>query len=86
MLRKQHPLHRTTGQVDLHMLTEAQASTMLTEIVLYEKRINALSENYIPEFRKILSDKKIVLMYAAEKKFRKELLMRAKEQRSGIKP
>jgi hypothetical protein len=85
-LRKQHPLHRKNKVEDVHSLNEAQASTLLTEIIRFEKQMSELNELYIPEFRKILSDKKIVLMYQAERNFRKELLIQAKDYHRGIKP
>lgn len=83
-LRRMHPLHRKNKVEDLHALTEAQATALLVQISQFEKQMNELNAQYIPEFRKILSDKKIVLMYQAERNFRRELLIQAKDHHKEI--
>lgn len=83
-LRRMHPLNRKNKVEDVHALSEAQATALLAQTIQFEKQMNELNEQYIPEFRKVLSDKKIVLMYLAERNFRKELLIRAKDHHKGM--
>ena len=64
-------------------ISDADASTMLDNIVEADIEKSALRKEYYDKFRKILSDKKVLLLMEAENEFRKQMVRHYAGRKGG---
>lgn len=70
-------------------MSDAEAEQFILDRFKMEKEMSALKESYYPQFKKIVSPRKIALYAKAEREFRKYILNKIKEDRranQGRKP
>ena len=64
-------------------LSEQEAEKRISEVITFREAQVALIKKYQIEFKKIISSKKILLLYRAEEDFKRELIRRIRERRMG---
>lgn len=72
--------------IDIDKLSEKELNEMLDAEINKEKKMLDLRIEYQDKFKKVLPVKKVVLLYKAEKEFRKVLLNDIREARKDKKP
>lgn len=72
--------------IDIDKLSEKELNEMLDAEINKEKKMLDLRIEYQDKFKKVLPVKKVVLLYKAEKEFRKVLLNDIREVRKDRKP
>jgi len=60
-------------QPDIESMTDAQADDIINKQFEFEQRMLDLRKKYQIEFKKVLSPKKVAILYHAEKQFRNKL-------------
>lgn len=63
-------------------MTEAEASTRLDAYLTWSTKINALTNQHMQKFRKVLSDKKVLMLLKAENDFKKQMVKRYADRNS----
>ena len=67
-------------------MTEQEAEKRLNELISFREAQVALIKKYQNEFKKVISSKKILLLYRAEEDFKRELIRKIRERRMGPPP
>lgn len=62
-------------------ITDAEATTRLDKYLSYETGRLQLKQEYISKYRKIISDRKVLMIYYAESEFRKQMVKRYTENK-----
>ena len=62
-------------------LSEKEIEEEIDNLIIYEQRELDVKKKYHSEFKKVLSNKKIALLYKSEIQFKTELLKRLKNTR-----
>lgn len=55
-------------------LSESESSKLLKEVMAHQEEKNKLDENLVKDLKKVISDKKILLLRQAEQDFKRKLL------------
>ncbi|MBL7473118.1 hypothetical protein [Robertkochia sediminum] len=76
-------LKRNLGSDGLRSITDAEAKNIIDAYQDLEKRIFTLEQGFINDLRTILSPRKVVYLQVLEEKFRRELLRKYQQKRSG---
>lgn len=63
-------------------LSDAEVDKIITEHVSLKEQQSALLKKYIPEFKKVLPSKKVLLLLKAEEDFKKIMLDKFKERKN----
>lgn len=74
IIKQYCPSCNSKNKPDPKTLTDEQAQKLLDQDIQKEAKIYAMGLKYYEEYKKILSPKKIYLLYEAETNFKKELL------------
>lgn len=64
-------------------LSEQEAEKRIGEMISFREAQVALIKKYQIEFKKVISSKKILLLYRAEEDFKRELIRKIRERRMG---
>lgn len=78
-LRKKYKMSEEESTAE--EISEQEAEKKLNEFIGFKEAQLALAKKYQAEFRKVISAKKVLLLYRAEEDFKKELLRIIRERR-----
>lgn len=79
---KIHAMRAERGKrKNINDVTDAEATTRLNNYLENEAYELKLKEEYIKKYRNIISDKKVLMIYYAEREFRKQMVKRYTENR-----
>ncbi len=67
-------------------ISEKELSDLLNRLVFIQQQEANLPAEYDTKFRKVLSDRKVMKLYAAEIQFRTYLLQKMRDRRDEVKP
>jgi hypothetical protein len=70
-------------RLNIDEMSDSELETMLNNRLKTEEEKLALHRAYIQKFKKVITIRQIVLLQRAEKRFKKELLRRARERKEG---
>ena len=73
-LKKDFKMDMMEAQINFDNMTEGELSKIIDQYTEYQQKEVDILKKYTVEYRKVIPTKKIVLMYRAEKKFRRYLL------------
>ena len=76
-LHKQHKENRK----DIDNLSDREIEKLIDNHIILDQKELDLKKKYHAEFKKVLSNKKVIKLYHAEHMFKKDLLRRFKERR-----
>lgn len=65
---------------DVTNISEADATKLLAEFDMVNEQRYKLGSNFVKELKKILPNKKIVLLFKAEEEFKRKLLQRMRQR------
>lgn len=66
-------------------MSDAEAETLLSDIMEMEKKLLDLKAQYIQRFKSVIPARKVAMLPKVEEEFKKELLKRMQEARQGRK-
>jgi len=69
----------------LESLSDAEASDMLNTMIAMEGQKADLKAEYLQKFRKVISDRKVLMLMKAEGEFKKQIVKRYADRRGGGK-
>lgn len=75
---------KQAGGIDT--FSNIEANNILQEIVTIENNLHKAKQNLIVDLKPVISTKKILKLYSAEKEFNRKLLKRIQEKRKGRRP
>lgn len=65
----------------MESLSDAEATTMLNDVIVMETKKAELKAEYLQKFRGVISDRKVLLLSKAEGEFRKQIVKRYADRR-----
>jgi len=68
-------------QTDMSVVSEKDAELLVSSYLLMQEEKNEIDKKFITDLRQVISAKKIILLFRAEKNFKKRLLQQYRNKR-----
>lgn len=80
VLRKRHRTELANARMNFDQLSDKELEKIVDGEVIFRQGELDVMKKYLPQFKQVLSIRKVAMLYKAEEEFKRELLKRIREK------